>query len=116
MGGFHSLYISINNPKTFGYVGFFSAAIGKEQRSGGANEYIYDNLDKKLADLFAAKPKLFWIGIGNTDFLFKDNTAFERETGTKGYQYPSPIWKPMGDIFGEIGESISLNLSKKSSK
>ena len=31
MGGFHSFYISINNPKTFGYVGLFSAAIGKEQ-------------------------------------------------------------------------------------
>lgn len=65
MGGFHSLYISINNPKTFGYVGLFSAAIGKEQKTGGSNEYIYDNFDKKLADLFAAKPKLFWVGIGN---------------------------------------------------
>jgi enterochelin esterase-like enzyme len=31
MGGFHSFYISINYPKTFGYVGLFSAAIGKEQ-------------------------------------------------------------------------------------
>lgn len=87
MGGFHSFYISINNPKTFGYVGLFSAAIGKEQRSGGANEYIYDNVDDKLANLFAAKPKLFWIGIGNSDFLYKDNTALRKKLDSKGYKY-----------------------------
>lgn len=87
MGGFHSFYISINNPKTFGYVGLFSAAIGKEQRSGGANEYIYDNVDDKLANLFAAKPKLFWIGIGNSDFLYKDNTALREKLDSKGYKY-----------------------------
>ena len=96
MGGFHSLYISINNPKTFGYVGLFSAAIGKEQRSGGANEYIYDNFDKKLADLFAAKPKLFWIGIGNTDFLFKDNTAL-REKLTKIF-LPHSVMPAVRDV------------------
>lgn len=112
MGGFHSLYISINNPKTFGYVGLFSAAIGKEQRSGGANEYIYDNFDKKLADLFAAKPKLFWIGIGNTDFLFKDNTAF-REKLTKNH-YPftymetdgGHIWRNWRIYLGEFAQKI----------
>jgi len=87
MGGFHSLYISVNNPKTFGYVGLFSAAIGKEQKSGGANEYIYDDLDGRLANLFAAKPKLFWIGIGNSDFLYKDNTVFREKLTKKGYPF-----------------------------
>ena len=95
MGGFHSLYISINNPKTFGYVGLFSAAF-----------------DKKLADLFAAKPKLFWIGIGNTDFLFKDNTAF-REKLTKNH-YPftymetdgGHIWRNWRIYLGEFAQKI----------
>ena len=43
-------------------------------------------LDKKLADLFAAKPKLFWVGIGKSDFLYMDNTAL-REKLTKNH-YP----------------------------
>ena len=31
MGGFHSLFISINNPDVFGYVGLFSAAVDQQQ-------------------------------------------------------------------------------------
>ena len=77
-----------------------------------ANEYIYDNFDKKLADLFAAKPKLFWIGIGNTDFLFKDNTAF-REKLTKNH-YPftymetdgGHIWRNWRIHLGEFAQKI----------
>ena len=98
MGGFHSLYISINNPNTFGYVGLFSAAIGKQQ-SGGENEYIYNDLDKKLANLFASKPHLFWIGIGNTDFLYKDNVDFRKKLTEKNYpftyyeNYGGHIWR-----------------------
>lgn len=89
-----------------------SLALAQEQRSGGANEYIYDNFDKKLADLFAAKPKLFWIGIGNTDFLFKDNTAF-REKLTKNH-YPftymetdgGHIWRNWRIYLGEFAQKI----------
>lgn len=112
MGGFHSLYISINNPKTFGYVGLFSAAIGKEQRSDGANEYIYDNLDDKLANLFAAKPKLFWIGIGNSDFLYKDNNAFRKKLDSKGYKYTymetdgGHIWRNWRIYLTEFAQKI----------
>ena len=86
MGGFHSLYISINNPNTLGGVGLFSAAIGKQQ-AGGENEYIYNDLDKKLANLFASKPHLFWIGIGNTDFLYKDNVDFRKKLTEKNYPF-----------------------------
>ena len=34
MGGFHSLYISLNNPDTFDYVGLFSAAINRGNPQG----------------------------------------------------------------------------------
>lgn len=69
-------------------------------------------IDKKLADLFAAKPKLFWIGIGNTDFLFKDNTAF-REKLTKNH-YPftymetdgGHIWRNWRIYLGEFAQKI----------
>ena len=33
MGGFHSLFISINNPDTFDYVGLFSAAVDQQQNT-----------------------------------------------------------------------------------
>lgn len=87
MGGCHSLYISANYPDTFGYIGLFSAAINKQQKSGVESERIYDDLDGKLAKLFAAKPKLYWIGIGKTDFLYKDNADFRAKLTAKGYPF-----------------------------
>ncbi|MGI6232155.1 MAG: esterase [Prevotella sp.] len=87
MGGCQSLYISANNPDMFGYVGLFSAAINKQQRSQSESERVYDDLDGKLAKLFAAKPKLYWIGIGKSDFLYKDNENFRAKLTAKGYPY-----------------------------
>ena len=45
MGGFHSLYISANNPDLFGYVGLFSAAINRQAK--GENTYIYEKSGSK---------------------------------------------------------------------
>lgn len=87
MGGCHSLYISANYPDTFGYIGLFSAAINKQQKNGVESERVYDDLDGKLAKLFAAKPKLYWIGIGKTDFLYKDNADFRAKLKAKGYPF-----------------------------
>ena len=87
MGGCHSLYISANYPDTFGYIGLFSAAINKQQKSGVESERVYDDLYGKLAKLFAAKPKLYWIGIGKTDFLYKDNADFRAKLTAKGYPF-----------------------------
>jgi len=88
MGGCQSLYISANNPDTFGYIGLFSAAINRQQQQKkNGNEYVYDNLDSKLAKLFAAKPKLYWIGIGKSDFLYKDNADFRAKLTAKGYPF-----------------------------
>lgn len=86
MGGFHSLYISANNPSLFGYVGLFSAAIGR-QGTEGANTDIYRNLEEKLAKQFKNAPKLYWIGIGRADFLYKDNEAYRQLLDRNGYKY-----------------------------
>lgn len=75
MGGYHSLYISANNPSEYGYVGLFSAAIYPKQ---GVNSPVYDNLEEKLKTQFMQRPKLYWIGIGEDDFLYKDNAKFTR--------------------------------------
>lgn len=86
MGGFHSLYISVNNPSLFGYVGLFSAAIGR-QGAEGANTDIYQNLEEKLVKQFKDAPKLYWIGIGNADFLYKDNDEYRKLLDRNGYAY-----------------------------
>ena len=85
MGGFHSLYISANYPDLFGYVGLFSAAINRQAK--GENTYIYENLEEKLARQFSDAPKLYFIGIGNGDFLFQDNVKYRELLDSHGYKY-----------------------------
>ena len=78
------------------YVGLFSAAImpGKDVKSP-----IYDNMEGKLKIQFGKKPALYWIGIGNTDFLYKDNEMYRKMLDEKGYKYTyyesseGHIWK-----------------------
>ena len=73
MGGYHSLYISANQPNDFAYVGLFSAAIGRMDQG---KSKIYDDLENKLIAQFQQRPRLYWMGIGKDDFLYKDNAAF----------------------------------------
>lgn len=96
MGGFHSLHISKQYPDMFNYVGLFSAAILPKD---GVTSPIYDNFDEKLAVQFSKKPALYWIGIGNTDFLYKANEEFRKKLDDAGYKYTyfetgeGHIWK-----------------------
>lgn len=86
MGGFHSLNISREYPTMFNYVGLFSAAIGVTDPSISP---IYQNADEKLATQFNAKnrPALYYIAIGNTDFLYKANTEYREKLDKLGYPY-----------------------------
>jgi enterochelin esterase family protein len=87
MGGFHSLFISINNPDMFGYVGLFSAAVDRQQSDPNGFPNIYADRNKKIDGLFAKKPNLFWIGIGKTDFLYKNNNDLRAYLDSKGHKY-----------------------------
>lgn len=84
MGGFHSLHISKEYPDVFDYVGLFSAAILPREE---AQSPIYQNLDKKLKIQFSQSPKLYWIAIGKTDFLYKNNVDFRKKLDENGYKY-----------------------------
>ncbi|MDR1499612.1 MAG: esterase [Tannerellaceae bacterium] len=96
MGGFHALHISKEYPGMFDYVGLFSAAIlpGDDVRSP-----IYDNIDGKLKAQFAKHPKLYWIAIGKTDFLYKANEDFRKKLDAARHPYmyyeseDGHIWK-----------------------
>ena len=84
MGGFHTLYISLNNPDMFGYSGMFSAAIGVSDDSVSP---IYQNFDQKLATYFSKKPSLLWIGCGSTDFLIQANQEFVKKLKDNSYPH-----------------------------
>ena len=75
MGGYHSLYISANQPDDFAYVGLFSPAISRMDQGKCK---IYDDLEAKLVAQFKQRPKVYWLGIGEKDFLYKDNAEFRK--------------------------------------
>ena len=88
MGGGHSFQVSLNYPKTFDYVGLFSAGIGI--RRGDGTEMapeMYENTYEKLDALFANNPKLYYIAIGETDFLYKSNAELREYLDSKGHPY-----------------------------
>ena len=87
MGGFHSLFVSINNPDMFGYIGLFSAAVDQQQNGQGGFPNIYADRNQKIDNLFSKKPNLFWIGIGKTDFLIKNNNDLRAYLDSKGHKY-----------------------------
>ncbi len=84
MGGYHSLYISANQPKDFGYVGLFSAAIRPMK---GVESPIYDNLEQKLAVQFGQDLKLYWMAIGKDDFLYEPNRQYRELLDRGGHRY-----------------------------
>ena len=86
MGGFHSLFISINNPDLFDYVGLFSAAVDRQQTGQDGHPEIYADRNQKIDNLFSKNPKLFWIGIGKTDFLIKNNTDLRACLDSKNHK------------------------------
>lgn len=87
MGGFHSLFISINNPDLFDYTGLFSAAVDRQQNGQGGFPGIYADRNEKIDNLFAKNPKLFWIGIGKTDFLIQSNNDLRSYLDSKNHRY-----------------------------
>jgi len=69
MGGFHSLHISRYYPNRFDYIGLFSPAILPNEN---VTSKIYENFDKTLKTQMENGYRLYWIGIGKSDFLYKN--------------------------------------------
>ena len=96
MGGFHTLYITLNNPDMFNYSGMFSAAIGVSDASVSP---IYQDFDAKLATYFSKKPALLWVSCGDTDFLIQSNREFVQKLQDNNYPHEylendgGHIWK-----------------------
>ncbi|NBR73973.1 MAG: esterase [Flavobacteriia bacterium] len=73
MGGFHSVYTSANFPNTFDYVGAFSSALVEGR---GINHSVFEQFDQRLKQQIEHGVKLYWVGIGKTDFLDPANQNF----------------------------------------
>ncbi len=84
MGGFHSLHISRYYTKSFDYVGLFSAAILPDT---SVTSKIYENLDATLETQMKNGYKLYWIGMGKTDFLYNDGKAYRARLDKIGMKY-----------------------------
>lgn len=84
MGGFHSLYIALNYPGWFDYVGLFSAGLMTDLN---IDREAYRDEDAKLARLSELGCELFWIGIGKDDFLYEANTDFRKRLDSMGFDY-----------------------------
>lgn len=116
MGGGHSFNTSKRYPNMFDYVGLFSSAVGVGNRNDKTPLLERLNNDeefnKQMAALFNAKPKLYWIAIGNTDFLYESNKALRQYLDGKGYPYEyresdgGHIWRNWRIYLTEFAQKI----------
>jgi len=84
MGGFHSLHISRYYPNTFDYIGLFSAAIMPNEN---ASSKVYNDIDKTLKIQMENGYRLYWIGIGKSDFLYKNVADYRSKLDKMGMKY-----------------------------
>jgi len=84
MGGFHSLHISRYYPNTFDYVGLFSAAILPDQK---VTNPVYNDIDGTLKKQMDNGYKLYWIGMGKTDFLYQSGVDYRKKLDGMSFKY-----------------------------
>ena len=94
MGGRQSGMLSLTHPRKFGYVGLFSGVPSVE-----GNEVA-------LAELFAVKPKLFWIACGKADGVMVNSRKLKDYCDTMGY--PAELYESAG---GHIWRNWRLYLT-----
>ena len=92
MGGGHTFGISLTYPTKFDYYGLFSAGLhlGKNfNMREPFSEQIKKDPDfaKQSERLFGSKPKLYWIAMGKTDFLYQSCADLRQYWDTKNYPY-----------------------------
>jgi len=96
MGGYHSMHISRYYANTFDYIGLFSAAILPNQNTTAT---VYQDIDGSLEKQMENGYKLYWIGVGITDFLYNSNKEYHAKLDAMGMPHTfresegGHIWK-----------------------
>ena len=109
MGGFHSLHISRYYPNTFDYVGLFSAAILPNQN---VSSRVYNDIDGTLKKQMDNGFKLYWIGMGKTDFLYQGGVDYRKKLDGMGFKYTyresegGHIWKNWRIYLSEFAQLL----------
>ena len=83
MGGFHTMHISRYYPNTFDYICLFSAAT----LNFGSPCPVYENFVPTLQAQSRNGYKLYWIGMGKTDFLYQSGLEFNKQLDDIGMKY-----------------------------
>lgn len=84
MGGFHTMHISRFHPNTFDYVALFSAAIMPRDPSASP---VFANIEGTLENQMNNGYKMYWIGIGKSDFLYDANKQYRAMLDGMGMDY-----------------------------
>ena len=106
MGGFHTLYTTMNNPDMFNYSGMFSAAIGTGSERQAAHPEIYDNLTGNSRPISAKSPRC-----SGSESARRIPDQREQRIRAKLTRpaIRTRTWKPTEDTSGATGGSISPN-------
>ncbi|CAN5608844.1 esterase family protein [soil metagenome] len=86
MGGYQTQNITNNNPTMFKYIGVMSMGLFSSFGNNTGN-YNKEQHVAQLKAVIAAKPKLYWIGIGKDDFLYKTVTNLKGLYDEVGLKY-----------------------------
>jgi enterochelin esterase family protein len=84
MGGFHAMNLSRYYPRTFDYVGLFSPAIHPD---GNPSSKVFSNIDQALKIQKDNGFRLYWIGIGKTDFLYGEVASYRQKLDAMDLKY-----------------------------
>lgn len=74
-GGGQSLFTAFRNPDKFAWIGSYAAFLTPEV------------CDRHFPDLAATKPKLLWLGVGKSDFLYQPARTFEEYLKGKNIEH-----------------------------
>lgn len=86
MGGYQTQNITNNYPGMFNYIGVMSMGLFSSFGNNNAG-YNKEKHISQLKALMASKPRLYWIGIGKDDFLFRTVTSLRSLYDELGFKY-----------------------------
>jgi enterochelin esterase family protein len=84
MGGLQTQHITNSNPDMFSYIAVMSMGLQDNNRLNNFNKEEYD---KQIKAVVKANPKLYWIGIGKEDFLYKSVVNLRKRYDQEGLKY-----------------------------
>lgn len=85
MGGFQTQNITNTNPSMFKYIGVMSMGLFSSARNDGS--YNKEKHIAQLKELQENSPKVYWIGMGTDDFLYKSGVELRKLYDEIGFKY-----------------------------